>query len=53
MRDALKIAIQNAILLECELPHKETGLDKSCLSSQNDICFNNSIQKIQKLFIIV
>lgn len=37
MREALKNAVHNAILLECKLPHQESGLDKSCLSSQNDI----------------
>lgn len=37
MRDALKNAVQSAILFECQLPHQETGIDKSCLSSQNDI----------------
>lgn len=42
MRDALKNAVQSAILLECKLPHQETGIDKSCLSSQNDICFKHS-----------
>lgn len=42
MREALKTAVQNAILFECKLPHQESGLDKSCLSSQNDICFSNS-----------
>lgn len=42
MRDALKAAVQNAILLECKLPHQENGLDKSCLSSQSDICFNHT-----------
>ena len=42
MREALKNAVHNAILLECKLPHQESGLDKSCLSSQNDICFSNS-----------
>ena len=42
MRDALKNAIRNAILFEYKLPHQESGLDKSCLSSQNDICFSNS-----------
>lgn len=45
MRDALKNAIHNAILFECKLPHQESGLDKSCLSSQNDICFSNSKQR--------
>ena len=50
MRDELKNAIQNAILLECKLPHKESGLDKSCLSSQSDICFSNSNpQEISKI----
>lgn len=42
MRDSLKTAVQNAILFECKLPHKASGLDKSCLSSQSDICFNNT-----------
>ena len=42
MREALKNAVQSAILLECRLPHQESGIDKSCLSSQNDICFNHS-----------
>lgn len=50
MRDALKNAIHNAILFECKLPHQESGLDKSCLSSQNDICFSNSNpQEISKI----
>ena len=42
MREALKNAVQSAILFECQLPHQESGLGKSCLSSQNDICFNNT-----------
>lgn len=42
MREALKNAVQSAILFECQLPHQESGLDKSCLSSHNDICFNNT-----------
>lgn len=42
MRDTLKNAIQNAIVLECKLPHKESGLNRSCLSSQDDICLSNS-----------
>ena len=42
MRDALKNAVQSAILFECQLPHQETGIDKSCLSFQNDICFKHS-----------
>ena len=37
MREALKNAVQSAILFECQLPHQESGLGKSCLSSQNDI----------------
>ena len=50
MRDALKNAIHNAILFECKLPHQESGIDKSCLSSQNDICFSNSNpQEISKI----
>lgn len=42
MRETLKKAVQNAIILEFELPHEESGLDKSCLTTQNDICFSNS-----------
>ena len=42
MREALKNAINNAILFECKLPHQASGLDKACLSSLNDICLNNS-----------
>lgn len=42
MRESLKNAIENAIVVECKLPHLESGLDKSCLSSQEDICFNNN-----------
>lgn len=42
MREALKRAVHNAILLEYKLPHKANGLDKSCLSSQSDVCFSNS-----------
>lgn len=52
MREALKNAVHNAILLEYKLPHKVSGLDldKSCLSSQNDICFSNSNpQEISKI----
>ena len=52
MREALKNAVHNAILLECKLPHQESGLDKSCLSSQNDICFSNS-KKFPRLSIMV
>lgn len=54
MRDALKNAIHNAILFECKLPHQESGLDKSCLSSQNDICFRILIlKKFPRLSIMV
>lgn len=42
MREALKRAVHNAILLEYKLPHQASGLDKSCLSSQSDVCFSNS-----------
>ena len=42
MREALKNAVQSAILLECRLPNQESGINKSCLSSQNDICFKHS-----------
>ncbi len=42
MREALKNAAKSAIIFECKLPHLESGLDKSCLSSQNDICFKHS-----------
>lgn len=53
MREALKNAVQSAILFECQLPHQESGLGKSCLSSQNDICFNNTAPKrLQKLYIM-
>ena len=50
MREALKNAIHSAVLLECKLPHQESGLEKSCLSSQSDICFSNSSpQEIAKI----
>ena len=42
MREALKNAVQSAILLECRLPHPDSGIDKSRLSSQDDICFKHS-----------
>lgn len=29
MREALKNAVQSAILFECQLPHQESGLGKS------------------------
>ena len=41
MRDALKEAVKNAICIECKLPHTESGVGKSCLSTINDICFSN------------
>lgn len=50
MREALKNAVQSAILFECQLPHQESGLGKSCLSSQNDICFTP--KRLQKLYIM-
>ena len=50
MREALKAAVENAIFLECQLPHQESGIDKSCITAQNDICFNNtSPQDISKI----
>lgn len=42
MRDVLKQAVKNSICIECKLPHTESGVDKSCLSTQNDICFSNT-----------
>lgn len=41
MRDALRQAVKNAICIECKLPHTESGVDKSCLTTKNDICFSN------------
>lgn len=41
MRDALKNAVKHAICIECKLPHADSGVDKSCLSTASDICFNN------------
>lgn len=41
MRDTLKQAVKNAICIECKLPHFESGVDKSCISTQHDICFKN------------
>ena len=50
MREALRNAVNNAICIECSLPHHESGVDKSCLSSQSDICCNNSNpQEIAKI----
>ena len=45
MRDALKQAVKNAICIECKLPHTESGVNKSCLSTNNDICFKNEKNK--------
>ena len=42
MRESLKNAVKSAVIYEYKLPHKECHLDKSCLSSQNDVCFSNS-----------
>lgn len=50
MREALKNAIRSAIFFECKLPHQRSGLDKSCLSTQSDMCFSNSSsQEIAKI----
>lgn len=50
MRKTLEHVIRNAILLEYELPNQERGLEKSCISSKNDICLNNSnSQEISKI----
>lgn len=45
MRDALKQAVKNAICIECKLPHTKSGVNKSCLSTDNDICFKNEKNK--------
>jgi len=42
MRYTLKRAVKNAICFECKLPHNDSGVDKSCISTQEDICFNNN-----------
>ena len=50
MRESLKKAIKKAISFECKLPHQESGVDKSCLSSQSDECFSNAVpQEIAKI----
>ena len=50
MREALKNAVHNAVIFEYKLPHQEKNLDKSCLSSQRDVCFSNSSpQDISKI----
>lgn len=41
MRDAVKIAVKKAICFECKLPDSNRGIDKSCLSNTNDMCFSN------------
>lgn len=41
MRKALNDAVKKAMCIECRLPHSESGVDKSCLSTNNDICFKN------------
>lgn len=41
MREALKTIVKNAICFECNLPHSESGVNKSCLSSVKDVCFKN------------
>ena len=50
MREALKNAVHNAVVFEYKLPHQEKNLDKSCISSQCDMCFSNSSpQDISKI----
>lgn len=39
MRDSLETLIHEAILLECKLPNAEKQLDKTCLSTEEDVCF--------------
>ena len=41
MRDALVQAVKDAIVLECKLPHADSGLECSCLTTNNDFCFRN------------
>lgn len=41
MRKALKDVVKKAICIECKLPHLESGVNKSCLSTNQDICFKN------------
>lgn len=41
MRKALKDLVKKAICIECRLPHLESGVNKSCLSTNQDICFKN------------
>lgn len=50
MREALKSAVHNAVIFEYKLPNREKDLDKSCISSQRDVCFSNSSpQDISKI----
>lgn len=50
MREALKNAVHNAVIFEYKLPNLEKNLDKSCISSQRDVCFSNSSpQDISKI----
>ena len=42
MREALKNAIHNAVVYEYKLPNLQHNLDKSCLSSKNDVCLSSS-----------
>ena len=41
MRESLKTAVENTIIFECRLPHKASGLERSCLSHEDDKCFRN------------
>lgn len=43
MRDALKQAVKSAICMECTLPHSESGVDRSCISTMKDTCFSNQV----------
>ncbi len=50
MRDALRVAVRKSIVFKCALPHKESGVDKSCISAKNDLCFKNDTpQEIAKV----
>ena len=41
LRETLRDAVKNAICFECHLPHMESGIERSCLSTNNDTCFRN------------
>ena len=41
MRKALEIAVKQAICFECQLPHTDSGVNNSCLSTMPDLCFKN------------